>query len=51
MFNVFYTFLQPGATALIYWDPAANIYFTTESSKYGGARRLQPQDELFITLV
>ena len=51
MFNVFYTFLQPGANVLIYWDPVTNIYYTTEPSKYGGARLLQPQEELFVTLV
>ena len=43
--------MQPGGTALIYWDPVTNIYFTTEPSKYGGARSLQPQEELFVTLV
>ena len=51
MFNIFYIFLQPGANALIYRGSVANIDFTTEPSKYGRSRSLQPQEELFLTLV
>ena len=51
MFNIFYTFLQPGANALIYLGSVTNTDFTKEPSKYGRSRSLQPQEELFFTLV
>ena len=51
MFDVFYTVLQPGANALIYWGSVTNIDFTTEPSRYGRPRSLKPQEELFLTLV
>ena len=51
IFNVFYQFLQPGACSLIYWGSVTNVDFTTtEPSKYGRSRILQPQEELFLTL-
>ena len=51
MFNIFYTFLQLGANALIYWGSVTNINFAIEPSKYGRSRSLQPQEELFPMLV
>ena len=51
MFNIFYTFLQPGANAVIYWGSVTNVDFTTEPSKYGRSRSRQPQEEVFLTLV
>ena len=51
MLNIFFTFLQPGTSALIYWGSVTNTDFTTEPRKYGKSRSLQPQEELFLTLV
>ena len=51
MCNIFYTFLRPKANAIIYWGSVTDIDFTTEPSKYGRSISLQPQEELFFTLV
>ena len=37
-FNIFYTFLQPGANAFIYSGSVININLTKEPSKYGRSR-------------